>query len=106
MPPNARGSPRHGADEHAHRDGEDRRQDPSQQKGRPPSGGEARVRFRQDAEELPFLTLGQSLKHDRILPQNRSAHGFTVPAQPSDYSDHPEQRDQPTVGKIGELKRA
>ena len=61
----------HGADEHAHRDRERRRQDPSQQEGRPPSGGEARVRLRQDGEELPFLALGQWLEHDRILPQNR-----------------------------------
>ena len=60
----------HGADEHAHRDRERRRQNPSQQEGRPPSGGEARVRLRQDAEELPFLAPSQSLEHDRILPQN------------------------------------
>ena len=64
----------HGADEHAHRDRERRRQDPSQQEDRPPSGGEARVRLREDAEELPFLALGQSLEHDRILPQNRCVH--------------------------------
>ncbi len=66
----------HGADEHAHRDRERRRQDPSQQQGRPPGGGEARVRLRQDAEELPFLALGQSLEHDRILPQKPRAHSF------------------------------
>ncbi len=43
----------HDADEHAHRDGE---------------------RRRQDTEELPFLALSQSLEHDRIPPQNRRAH--------------------------------
>ena len=66
----------HGADEHAHGDPERRRQDSSQQEGRPPGGGEAGVRLRQDAEELPFLALGESLEHDRILPQNRRAQGI------------------------------
>ncbi len=49
----------HGADQHAHRDRERRRQDPSQQQSRPPGGGETQVRLRQDGEELPFLALGQ-----------------------------------------------
>ncbi len=66
----------HRADEHTHGDRERCRQDPSQQQGRPPSGGEARVCLRQDGEELPFLALDQSSKHDRILPQNRRAHRY------------------------------
>src|SRR5208283_1898470 len=63
----------HGPDEHPHRDRERRRQNPSEQEGRPPSGSEARVRLRQDAEELPFLAPSESLEHNRILPQNRRA---------------------------------
>jgi hypothetical protein len=59
----------HGANEHAHRDRERRRQDAPQQEGHPPGGGEPDGRLRQDGEELPFLALGQTLKHDRILPQ-------------------------------------
>ena len=35
--------------------------------------GKARIRLRQDGEELPFLAIGQSLGHNRILPQNCSA---------------------------------
>jgi len=63
----------HRGDEHAHRYRERRRQDSPEKEDRPPSGREARVRLRQDAEELPFLAIGQSLEHDRILPQNRRA---------------------------------
>ena len=69
----------HGADEHAHRDRKRCGQDPSQQEGRPPGSGEAGVRLRQDAEELPFLALGQSLEHDRILPQNPGAYRLGRP---------------------------
>jgi hypothetical protein len=68
-----------GADEHAHRNREHCWQDPSQQEHRPPSGGEAGVRLWEDAEELPFLALGQWLEHDRILPQNLCAHGLRRP---------------------------
>jgi len=71
----------HGADEHAHRNRERRRQGPSQQEGYPPSGGEAKIRLWQNAEELPFLALGQRLQHDRILPQNASAHRPRVSAR-------------------------
>ena len=59
----------HGTDQHAHRDGKCRRQDSSEQEGRPPGGGQAGVSLRQDTEELPFLALGQELEHDCILPQ-------------------------------------
>jgi len=53
----------HGGDEHAHGDGEGRREGASEQEGRPPGGGKAGVRFRQDGEELPFLALGEPLEH-------------------------------------------
>ena len=57
----------HRAHQHAHRDGECRRQYPSKNKDRPPSGRQAGVRLRQDGEELPFLALGQWLEHHSIL---------------------------------------
>ena len=62
----------HGGDEHAHRYRECRRKNPSQQESRPPSGGQNRVRLRQDREELPLLAICQSLEHDGILPQNQA----------------------------------
>jgi hypothetical protein len=65
----------HSRDQHAHRDRERRRQNPSQQEGDPPSGGEARRRLRQDAEENPFLALSQTPEHGGILPQ----HGHALP---------------------------
>ncbi len=45
----------HRADEHAHGDGEDRRQHAAQDEDDPPRDGERAVGLRQDAEELPLL---------------------------------------------------
>ncbi len=58
------------ADQHPHGDRKRRGQHPSQYEGHPPCGGESRIRLRQDAEELPLLTRGESFEHKRILPQN------------------------------------
>src|ERR1700730_12299718 len=41
----------HGGDEHSHSDREGGREDPSEKEDRPPSGGEKRIRLRQDSEE-------------------------------------------------------
>ena len=49
----------HGADQHAHGDGERRRQDAAQQQHRPPARSQSRSRFGQDGEELPFLARRQ-----------------------------------------------
>ncbi len=76
----------HGAHEHTHRDRERRRQNPSQEEGCPPSGGQATGRLRKNGEELPFFALGQSLKHHRILPQNRRGHRREDVRQPSHSS--------------------
>ena len=63
----------HGADEHAHRDRERRGQDAAQQENRPPCRGQRRIGLRQDGEELPLLTVGQTTQHERILPHNESS---------------------------------
>src|SRR6516162_1370670 len=52
-----------GTDEHAHGDGEHRRQDSSQQQSRPPSSGQGGIGLRKHREQLPFLALGQSPEH-------------------------------------------
>ena len=53
----------HRRHQHAHRDGEERGQHAAQQQHRPPDDSEAAVRLRQRREELPLLTLTQTLKH-------------------------------------------
>ena len=53
--PGERISVLHGADEHAHGDGKYGRQDPAQQQGNPPGGGEAGGGLGQGAKENPFL---------------------------------------------------
>ena len=53
------------ADETAHRDGEQRRQEPAAKGHQPPQQGQAPVRLRQDGEELPFVAVAQSGEHGR-----------------------------------------
>ncbi len=58
----------HRAHQHAHGNRKRRRQDAAQQQHRPPGRGQARIRFGQNGEELPFLARRQSLQHDAHSP--------------------------------------
>ena len=53
-------------DEPPHRDGENRRQDASQEENAPPEDGERKIGFRKDGEELPLVPRGQAFHGRRI----------------------------------------
>ena len=59
----------HGADEHAHRDREDRRQHAAQDEHDPPRDRQGAIGPRQDAEELPLLAFGQISDHGPRVSQ-------------------------------------
>src|SRR5438874_3575539 len=58
-------APLNGADEDAHRDAKDRREDASQHERDPPDPRQRTIGPRQDAEERPFLAAPQALDHER-----------------------------------------
>ncbi len=60
----------HRAHQHAHGNGEGRRQDAAQQQHRPPASRQTRIRLGQHGEKLPFLARRQRLQHDRILRED------------------------------------
>ena len=53
----------HGCDEHAHGDGEHRRQRAAQDEHDPPGDRETAIGLRKDAEELPLVPRAQALNH-------------------------------------------
>ena len=67
----------HRADQHAHGNGEGRRQDAAQQQHRPPGRSQPRRRLGQDGEELPFLA-GRQVAASTAHSVNTGPESFTL----------------------------
>jgi len=57
----------HGADERTHDDRKQRWQQAAQQQYAPPTQGQEPIRLTKHAEELPVVTITQSLDHSHLL---------------------------------------